>query len=54
MEDAVIPPRQASLDLNLRKPIKDSPAPYTRSGKQYGGLREELGAFTGAEGPSRL
>jgi hypothetical protein len=54
MEDAVIPPRQASLDLNLRKSIKDSPAPYTRSGKQYGILREEPGAFTGAEGSSRL
>lgn len=54
MENAILPARQDDLDLDLRKPIEDPPAPHTRSGKQYGSLREEFGAFTGAEGSSRL
>jgi hypothetical protein len=54
MENAVIPPRQASLDLNLRKSIKDPSTADTRLRKQYGGLREESSAFAGAEGSSRL
>jgi hypothetical protein len=53
MENAIIRARQANIDLNLHKPIKDPTTPHTRSREQYGSLCKKLGTFTGTEGLPR-